>query len=542
MKASMRVGAIGLSLLGVCGGAMGGSDFNGDGKDDLAIGVPGEDLGGISNCGMVNIVLGGTTMSPQALELDPADFGLARETSGEFGAALACGDFDGDGVDDLAVGAPRQDAGGDSEAGVVCVIFGLAGSGLNLSRTMVLHQDVPNVDDASEPGDHFGKSLCAGDFNGDGIDDLVVGVPDENVGAVTDAGLIHVFPGRLGVGPDASREFDINQDSTSATDAILDAVEAGDRYGAALCAVDFDGDGLDDLAVGIPEENMGSVVDAGAVNVIFSIDGIGLGFLENTFLVQGSALFTVISSDFETLNQTSETGDNFGASIAGGVLSVPSRATIHFLAAGIPGKTVLGQADAGAVGIITMDEDNPMKMRYINQDGGFLDDFSVDDTAEANERFGASVAVGDFNNDGLNDVAAGVPAEDTAAQDNGGVHVFNGQTAGGVASILFFMGLSDRLITQDTSGIEGVAEAIDFFGNALVAGDFLAGNTIDLAVGVMFESIEASNDISAGAVAIIPGSNGGLTGSGDQLFTQDTPGMGGVADTSDAFGFALGRR
>ena len=118
--------------------------------------------------------------------------------------------------------------------------------------------------DAAETGDTFGYSLAAGQIDGSGPTDLVIGVPNEDVGpassAVSNAGAVHVVYGPLGV---AGNEV-WTQDSAG----VLDAAEAGDLFGLTVATGDFDGNGQAELAVGVPLEDLGGIEDMGAVNVL----------------------------------------------------------------------------------------------------------------------------------------------------------------------------------------------------------------------------------------------------------------------------------
>ena len=110
--------------------------------------------------------------------------------------------------------------------------------------------------------DSFASALAGGDFNGDGFDDLAVGTTGDDIGTAANAGSVNLFRGSAsgltggGIG---------NQD----TPGVLDAAENGDAFGSALAVGDFDDDGFDDLAIGVPGESIGAAVRAGMVNAVY---------------------------------------------------------------------------------------------------------------------------------------------------------------------------------------------------------------------------------------------------------------------------------
>ncbi|MDP3767049.1 MAG: esterase, partial [Dehalococcoidia bacterium] len=129
------------------------------------------------------------------------------------------------------------------------------------------HQSSANVLDVIDPGDEFGSSLAAGDFNDDGEVDLAVGVAREDVETVADAGAVNVLYG-TGAGLAAAGNQLWHQGSPG-----IEALEAADFFGNALAAGDFNGDGADDLVVGVANEDLPGAPDAGAVNVIYGSSG-----------------------------------------------------------------------------------------------------------------------------------------------------------------------------------------------------------------------------------------------------------------------------
>ncbi len=191
----------------------GGSDLDGDGRDDLAVGAP-----ATRDSGSVYVYAGGAALgSPPVLERRPP-FGALG-----FGAALAiAGDLDGDGRDELAVGAVT-----DVDPGRVLVYR--AG------------EAVPALDFAGAgAGDRYGAVLArGGDVDGDGFDDLWIGAPALDAGGLADAGGVDLVRGRARLRPIAM--------------PIARGAHAGEALGAAIAAgIDVDGDGFADALAGAP--------------------------------------------------------------------------------------------------------------------------------------------------------------------------------------------------------------------------------------------------------------------------------------------------
>ena len=141
----------------------------------------------------------------------------------------------------------------------------------------------------NEAGDHFGHALTAGDYNGDGRDELAVGAPGKTVGGNPDAGTVFVFRGDL-----------TSLVSLQAlTQSGLGANEADDRFGSTLSSGNYVGDFREDLAIGTPGEAPGSDDPSGGV---YLFRGYSLGLTTERFIDQAGL-------------GTDEPGDLFGAAL-----------------------------------------------------------------------------------------------------------------------------------------------------------------------------------------------------------------------------------
>jgi hypothetical protein len=231
-------------------GAVMPCDFDGDGYADLAVGVPGEGLRGRGGAGAVQVLYGsasGVTAHDQLWHQGRRGVKGAVEKNDHFGSTVACGDFDGDGYADLAIGIPDEGIGRKKRAGAVQVLYG-GPTGLT-ARDQVWHQGKPGVPGANEPVDCFGSSLAAGDFNGDGRADLAIGVPYEDVGDLGVAGAVVVLWGSTS-GLKSSGAVKLEQGRKG----MPSQPSFGEYFGNDLAAGDVNGDGRDDLGISVQLE------------------------------------------------------------------------------------------------------------------------------------------------------------------------------------------------------------------------------------------------------------------------------------------------
>ena len=323
-------------------------DVNGDGFDDLIVGASRGDDGG-GNAGEAYVVFGaasgfGTDVGGrQVIDLTSlsADEGfiIQGDAAGDVTgfSVSSAGDVNGDGFDDLIVGAFRGDDGG-AEAGEAYVVFGAAsGFGTNVGGRQVL--DLTNLSAAEgfiiqgdAAGDFTDSSVSsAGDVNGDGFDDLIVGALFGDDGGFRAGEAYVIFGTASGFGTNVGGRQVIDLTSLSAAEGfIIQGDAADDQIGSSVSSAgDVNGDGFDDLIVGARFGDDGGG-NAGEAYVIF---GTASGFGTNVggrqvidlttlsaaegFIIQGDAADDQIGSSVSSAGDVN--GDGFDDLIVGAI-------------------------------------------------------------------------------------------------------------------------------------------------------------------------------------------------------------------------------
>lgn len=324
-------------------------DFDGDGLVDRVIAYPRHDDGE----GLIAIRWGTGThqdytytadsvlgmyleLGPDRLDADGgllAGTGISPTSYDHFGTSPVAADFDGDGQMDLAFGVPGADVDDEVNAGKVVVIYGKSQNTFltDASDLQVWDQDTSGVRGVAEDYDFFGEVLETGDFDCDGFADLAIGAPQENIGSHANAGAVHVLYG-------SSTGLTATGDSLfyQGYQGIGGSAEAHDHFGAALAAGHFDdatysGRECDSLAIGAPGEDVGSIVAAGAVHVMYAADyggGIFYGYEP-----VGSGGTVMFHQDSSGIPSPAETDDGFGAA-----LGKVSAGAYDSLWVGVPGE------------------------------------------------------------------------------------------------------------------------------------------------------------------------------------------------------------
>ncbi len=270
----------------------------------------------------------------------------------------AASDFNGDGVSDLAVGAPYASVAGRPRAGTVAVGYG--------GHVTWLSMPAPQLNAG------FGATLATGDFNDDHCADLAVAAPDQGIPrpGADGTGAVYVYDGS----PRGLRLASVLSVRT------LHRKAGTDRFGAALAAGDLDHDGRADLVAGAPGLSGGG--------------GVGV-------FTRGLRTEHLVTQHTSWVGQRTSETDGFGGALALGTFDGHGRTEI---AVGAPGD---GLFSSGAVSILDVSAHHSRRLTE--------DSSGVPGVAEKYDEFGDALAAADLDHDGRSDLAIGIPGEDHGA-------------------------------------------------------------------------------------------------------------------------------
>jgi hypothetical protein len=493
-------------------------DFDGDGRADLAVGLEGQDVGGAQFAGAVQVIYGSrhglSGRGDRVFTQNSRGVKESAETGDGFGVALATGDFDRDGRDDLAVGVPFEGLGGHVNAGVVHILYG-SRRGLRGKGSKLLKEGKRGVKGSAADSNAFGWSVGVANFGRSRSDDLAIGAFDR-VSGHDDAGAVDVLYGsKHGLRAKGSKRF--TQDSPS----VPDAAEDGEQFGSHLAVADLGHDHHADLAVGARYEDVGAVESAGSVTVLYGS--------KRGLRAKRSQRFT---EDTPGIAGTAAAQNDFGWALAADDMGRSKRAD---LAVAAPFEDVDGTPGAGAVSVLYGSRGG---LRALGSQRLTQETPGQPEGVEAQDDFGRALAAGNLGRGKRADLAVGTPSEDLGVPPDqivnaGAVNVVYGTGHGLTAS-------GERFLAQDTPGIQDAAEDEDQFGLDLTIGRFRGWRVADLAIGVPLEDVAAQQDV--GAVNVLRGSRHGVKTSGDKFLRQGSGGLKGTPELGDLFGAALSGR
>jgi hypothetical protein len=515
-------------------------DANRDGYADVAVGVPGEDLGTVQDAGSVTVLYGSrtglTASGAQGYSQNTAGVPGDNEKYDTFGEAVRLSDVTGDGRADLTVAAPEENS-----TGAVTLLRGIA-SGLTTSGSVLLTARGVGLTVSGQGW--FGMALAAAaeqprpatkfadDFNGDGYRDTAVGSPKAAVDGRPDAGAVTVLYGGP-AGPSATRR----QTLTQASPGIPGGPETSDQFGHSVTSADLDEDGYADLAVATPFEDNGTTSDEGMVTVVW---GGPRGLSGGTGVDLSAGFDSSGHGAWLGIDLAGSGGPAYGRSellVAGN--GTAAALVGPFTRTGKPAGVRPQNGTASVVGAASGDLNGDRRADHVLvsplHDGSIYVD-PGDTTSGVPERLpydASNAALGDVNGDGFDDLVAG--AVESADGDGPTIH------KGGQIAIWFGSATgidsdaTPRIIHQDTAGVPGAAGGN--FGTDVAVGDINGDGIDDIAVGAPFQTVNARPE--AGTVTVVPGRAAGPDGTGSYVLSQDTDSVPGAAEQRDLFGYSV---
>ncbi|MGH3748966.1 MAG: hypothetical protein ACRDT8_16385 [Micromonosporaceae bacterium] len=367
------------------------------------------------------------------------------------------------------------------------------------------------VDSPSDPG--ASSQVLPYDVNGDGYAEVISGAPGEDTaGARSNAGMFHVLYGGPN-GATGAGSIGITQD----TPGVPGAAESGDWFGYSNASGDFNADGFADVAVSAGAENLGAAPNAGLVLVFYG-SATGLR-TDNVVSISSNHTFLAGTRDMY-----------FGDALAVGDFDGDSDDDLAIGAAGAGGGHVF-VSPGSAAGLST-------NMSHYDQDTDY-----VPGTSDQDDLFGWSLAAGDINGDGKDDLASGAIYDwEAQGMSTGAVTVFYGADGG-------LTGIGAQRWTKDTTGVPGegadfdpeIGDSPDRFGHQMAIADFNGDAKADLAVAADAAPVvvDGVRKHDAGTITVLYSTGTALGTDGATEVSQSTPGMPGKPGVDDFLGSTL---
>ncbi|HUC32332.1 MAG TPA: MopE-related protein, partial [Ilumatobacteraceae bacterium] len=415
---SIRAGAAQTVIFGPSesanlGDAVAVGDLNGDGIGDIIMGAAKADAPERGGAGTVFVIYGRTDLD-RSIDLgeDTADVRLyGTQVDGALGRRIVVGDFDADGVEDVAFSAPREGRQfARANAGVVYVFFGKRGLERGIEVYPSTTGGLPTAVAVRGPTEdaRLGHALAAGDVNGDGIDDIVMTAAVPAPFGRIDSGDVFVVFG----GPRLVEGLTVDLAEPVQVDLKILGPQPGDHFGQGLGTADVNGDGVADLLIGAPTAPFVPAILTGRAYAIF-----GRPFQPHTVLDMATD-----GGDVSLVGPAM--GAELGASLAGGDMNGDG---FDEWIVGSPG------ADTTRAGVERVG-DEPAGHAYRILGRAIWSDLGVmgalSQGVRPGDRAGDVLALGDVSGDGVPDLAVAAPLYDglnDQAKDSGAAYVLFGR-------------------------------------------------------------------------------------------------------------------
>ena len=484
-------------------------DLDGNGIPDLAVGAASDGdalTGAQSSLGTAWILFldSDATVIAQQKIGDKAGpvLGLLDQHD-HFGSSIArVGDLNGDGWDDLAVGATGDDDGGTDSGAVWLLGLGPTGATSLIGK---LHGNTAGLAGTLQPSDWFGSALASlGDIDGDAAAELAVSaVGDDDGGENTGAVWI------LHLGADGSV---LGHTKISATaGGLTDPLGENAYWGTSLAAVaNLDGDDHHELVVGSPSDGDG---------------GLGMGAFWRLSLAPDATVAASVKSSALTsplLADTLDSSDEFGWSQC--VLPDLDADGIDELVVGARSDHDAG-GFRGAIWVLTLDSSGDVSTAHkLNALTGELAELLED-----GDKFGCAVASpGDIDGDEVSDLAVGAAGDDDGGTDRGAVWILLLNADATLKDV--------RKLSALEGGFPGLLDDDDAFGSALTApGDLDGDGVADLIVGAPGDDDGGTNRGALWLVTLLP--EGGVKAA--HKLSSTAGGFPATLKDGDAFGASV---